>query len=241
MVKRRGKRTRDKCQLRRRFEESGAGTKYARREKRRPLPINSIANWLLEIFKATRDPAFYEAFRLLPVYDLAGPNLGKRLQAISTQLDCAEAIPMVEEARQRQSSQQDRFNLKAACERAALEVGVEAPSLDAASKRVERAYRDHQKGRIHTGDSGDKLIVASIKRFPDSNEPCFFKTLSPSGNANWVVEVEAIGSIPADRDARRALAHESLVVLKTIGREERTPSRSLKAPAQLPILRLLGR
>lgn len=181
------------------FEQSGAQRRFHDRPRREPWRTspNDLAKWLMNVFVATEEPIFLEAFRLLVAYGCAdgARSPARRLKALGTLLATERALRAVDEELKRQDISGERRSLRRAMT-AVIETGlVEAPTVAAATKRLQRAYSARAAGYLPTGDTGHKLLVARIEPF----EPDGSRTRScVARDAHW---------LPNDRATRQMLFH----------------------------------
>jgi hypothetical protein len=231
MAKRYSEREVETDLLRRKFERSGAGKRYSTySKKRRPWASsrNTLARLLMDAYVNTHEPAFIQAFMTLAAYGCDGDaNPARRLKALGTLIANADAALAVEEELQQQAKTGERRSLRKAWDCVAAR-GIEAPSFEAARKRVERAFTAHRDGLIPNGDSGRKMLVAKIERCSDCNTASLFEVSRPSGSLATAVIVEKITWVPDDRLTRQVIfADQDFVILDTRSPENKCDRASV--------------
>jgi hypothetical protein len=149
----------------------------ANREKRRAEESgkiserNDLIHLLRETHRALREPAAMQLNHILLTYgfgNLKG-SVARRLQTLATQRLCGGAlVQTVENEIQRRTSANESHSLKSVCTWIAAKEGVVAHSLDAAAKRVYRAYRALKRSKLTAdGNTNWSLLVGDAPELDD--------------------------------------------------------------------------
>jgi hypothetical protein len=181
-------------QLQSKFNEIGAGRRYNLFKSPPWERRNPLVKLLMEAHVATGEPSFLEALKVAERYGFTEAiEPRRRIREVGILLASRGAIPFVEEELQRQREAGERQSYRRACEWAAVEAAVEAPTLEAARKRVATTYDAHLRGQIPDGNTGRMLLVATICGFPSPE--CM------------EVPVNKVAWYPDNVDTRSTLAH----------------------------------
>ena len=186
-----------------------------RRQPWRTSP-NDLVKGLMNTFTATGEPVFLEAVRLLVEYGCAdgARNPARHLKALGTLLATDRALCAVDEELQRQEAAGTRRSLRRAMISVIERGFVEAPTVPAAIKRLQRAYAARGAGRLPTGDTGQRVLVARLDPFdwtirdvqwlPDDRATRQLLASQDQLRGRWVKLMGGVdGNSPGHRDLNR--------------------------------------
>ena len=160
------------------FDRVGVAQRH--KHFRSSRPGNLFTKVLTEAYVATGEPVFLDAARMGDLYGFNDGDALRKIRQVGALMTSARAVPAVDAELARQREASERPSLRKAYARAAVEVGVEAPTLEAARKRVESTYKASASGKIPSGDTGGEILVGRGEITETA------EGVSVSGKANWL-------------------------------------------------------
>ena len=149
-----------------RLDRVGAGRRHHDLKNRPWKDCNPVVELLAEMHVATGEPVFTEALKMADLYGFTqAADPMRRIREVGALLSRVKAVPFVEAELRRQKEQGKRRSMRKACEWAAEQVAIEAPSVETARKHVEATWKAHQRGDIPDGYTGCKLLCAAAFEF----------------------------------------------------------------------------
>jgi hypothetical protein len=150
--------------LERRFDQSGARARYNKRRKGSSVGSwNNLPKQLIELLRLLREPVFAQAYLTLAAYGLLdGLPFRKRLQKLGTLIADDVAFSAVRSELEFQRTSKPSLR-KAAGNVAAAGV-LDAKSLEAGRKRVQRAHTARREQRVPSGCTGREFLVGRVAK-----------------------------------------------------------------------------
>ena len=194
----------DKRKLEQLFRSLGINRRY--RKSRKSEPGNHFTTILTEAFMATGETIFLKALEIGSLYGFNEGQALRTIRRVGALRASAKSVAAVDGELRRQSEAGKSRSFRKAYEHAALETGVEAPTLEAARK----------KSRRRTKRRPTEPSLMEIPGVTYSSGPCEIAELtegiSVAGKATWH---------PDNLETRRMLGKENYVVFSSRVRDAR--------------------